>query len=284
MRRVVEADGGRDGRGGGAASSPAGAWAMRPKPATVPVTGVLPGSVICARSPCLTATLLRRRRGSPARAACPEVALQHRSARPGGPAELAGDLRDPHRLGQEHRVTEWRARRSTCSAPAALERLERLLGPRREGAAGPRTCRLRLSWRTSAARHRPRAARGRPGPCRTAAAPAGRRPGRARRRSRPCPRPRAASVYDAAGLVDRRRTASRPAAPGRSGSRPGRPSPRAAPSSTGCGVRRRPPGRPRSGRSARRTAATTPQTPTRPATATAVERPRPPRHPGLAAA
>ena len=33
---------------------PAGVWATRPNPATRPVTGVLPGSVIWARSPFLT--------------------------------------------------------------------------------------------------------------------------------------------------------------------------------------------------------------------------------------
>ena len=50
--------------------------------------------------------------------------------RPGGSAELAGDLGDPHRLGQEHRVTEGE-RAGHVSALAALERLERLLASSR---------------------------------------------------------------------------------------------------------------------------------------------------------
>ncbi len=122
---------------------PAGASATRPNPSTFPVTVVLPGSVICARSAPLDLTLLGRievhlhveRVGG---------GVQRLRTRLGGSAELAGDLGDPHRLGQEDRVTEGK-RAGHVNALAALERLERRLVFVVKASPAPRTCRLRLS-------------------------------------------------------------------------------------------------------------------------------------------
>ena len=125
LGRVVEADVGRDGRVGGLAVLSAGAWATRPNRATLPVTGVLPGSVIWARSPFLTSPCWDASRFT-CTCSVSDVALQDRCTRPGGSAELAGHLGDPHRLGQEDRVTEGE-RAGHVEALAALERLERLL-------------------------------------------------------------------------------------------------------------------------------------------------------------
>ena len=61
--------------------------------------------------------------------------VQRLGTRLGGCAELAGDLGDPHRLGQEDRVTEGK-RAGHVNALAALERPERLLRLRGEGGAG----------------------------------------------------------------------------------------------------------------------------------------------------
>ena len=121
---------------------------------------------------------------------------QHRCTRPGGSPDLAGDLGDPDRLGQEDRVTESRARRSrrrpclrwsTLSACSVFEVKARVAGR-----VVAELVQVAVELTDVPARARPRAGRGRPGPCRTAAPPACRPPGRARRRSRPCPRSRAA--------------------------------------------------------------------------------------------
>ena len=116
-----------------AACVPCPAWATRPKLATRPVTGVLPGSVIWARPPFLTAPCCDASR-STRTCSLSEVAVSDRSARPGRSTDLAGDLRDPDRLGQEDRVSGGELA-GHAHAPLALERPERLLGPGREGAA-----------------------------------------------------------------------------------------------------------------------------------------------------
>ena len=126
-------------------SGPAGAWATRPEPVD------LPGHRRVARQRDLRAvarldlTLLRR----------VEVHLhlervgggvQDRRTRLGGSAELAGHLGDPHRLGQEHRITEVE-RAGHVDALAALEHLQRLLRLRtvKDVAGAAPACRLRLS-------------------------------------------------------------------------------------------------------------------------------------------
>src|SRR4029450_2596979 len=87
---------------------PSVTWATLPSLSTLPVTDVLPGRVICARSPVFTSSCCD---GS--RATCPSrvpggagAPLGAPCAGLGGPPELTAYRGDPHRLGQEDRLTE----------------------------------------------------------------------------------------------------------------------------------------------------------------------------------